>query len=591
MHVNYFRGNSATVGYQGLNSEYPQGVQVLVDGRSLYNPLFGGVNWRTFPINIEEIERIEVIRGANSTSFGSNAFQSVINISTTHPSQFNGLQAKRTIGQRGYKRSYVTTGQSFSDIDFRLTASHTDNNGYANNKDDSRQDSFNTRLNYQVTPYDSLQINASAVNSLLETGNPDPDDGLGYDPTDPPRSVDESNFSLHTKWEHNTSSEHMFITQLSYSQFKSKDKVNSSYVDTTTIPTVPINVNISADYTLEYDRWDFEFEHQFEANSATRIIWGLGLRSDRTYQPLWTGTDKKHDNSLQRLFGNVEWRPTDKVILNFGGLWEHSQLVGDDFAPRVAVNYLLTPKQSLRFSASRSFRAPVIVEENFNANLTFQTDLLGTLVAPIFEATPGLNQETVDSFELGYHGLFAANALTLDIKFFRNEYDHLIDAIECSYCASTLLSQARTLLNRHHVNVNGYEFELNYKPDLNNLIHIGYAYNHANVGQITNDGIENVFNSIPKDVFNILAAHTFENKLWASIAYFYTGSMENLDSGTPLGPMRRLDLNAGRSFKVAEGHDIDVTFTLQLALDKNEDFLDQFNLDNRAFVEVSYTID
>jgi len=590
MHVNYFRGNSATVGYQGLNSEFPQGVQVLVDGRSLYNPLFGGVNWRTFPINIEEIERIEVIRGANSTSFGSNAFQSVINISTTHASQFNGQQAKQTIGERGYKRSYVKTGHSFADIDFRLSASHTDNNGYANNKDDSRQDSFNTRIDYQVTPHDSVQINASAVNTLLQTENPDPGDefGLSYDPTDPPRSVDESSFSLHTKWEHITNNEHVFITQFSYAQFKSKDKSSSSYIDNVNFPPHSVPVTTSSDYTLAYDRWDFEFEHQLKPSSSTRLIWGAGLRSDRVYMPFWTGTTKKHDNSLQRLFSNLEWRPVDNIILNIGGLWEHSQLVGDDFAPRVAINYLLTPKQSLRFSTSRAFRAPVIVENNFNAELVFQANPGGTINVPIFEATPGLNPETVRSFELGYHGLFAANALTLDIKFFRNEYDHIIDTADCSPCAT---GASNTLLNQHQVQINGYEFELNYKPSPHNLLHIGYAYNHANVGQKTGNDIENIYNSIPKDVFNILAAHTFQNELWASIAYYHTGSIENLDSGSALGPMRRLDLNAGRGFKVAEGHNIDVSFTLQLALDKNKDFLDEFNLDNRAFIEVSYTVE
>ena len=53
MHVNYFRGNTPTVGYQGLNGQFPQGVQVLVDGRSMYNPLFGGFNWRAFSNSID----------------------------------------------------------------------------------------------------------------------------------------------------------------------------------------------------------------------------------------------------------------------------------------------------------------------------------------------------------------------------------------------------------------------------------------------------------------------------------------------------------------------------------------------------------
>ncbi|MDF1688575.1 MAG: TonB-dependent receptor plug domain-containing protein [Cycloclasticus sp.] len=609
MHVNYFRGNSPTVGYQGLNSEYPQGVQVLVDGRSMYNPLFGGVNWRSFPISIDEIERIEVIRGSNSTSFGSNAFQSVVSITTIHASQTNGIQLKSTIGERGYQRSYLRAGHSFSDLDFRFSASHIDNNGYDNNADDTRQDMLSARLDYQITPLDSIQINASANNTLLESVNPNTSDfdPIGFDPTDPRRNLDESNFALHAKWEHLTQNDQQFITQLSYARFKTKDAFSTQYTDPVFGPTL-----INVDYTTAFDRWHFEFEHQLKPTEKTRLTWGLSLRNDRTYLPLWTGTRSKHDNSLQRLFSNLEWRPINDLIINVGALWEHSQRTGDDFAPRLAANYLLTPLQSLRFIASQSFRSPVIVESDIDAELQFNItggplQALSPLVIPIFESTQNLTPEVVDSIELGYHGLFIDNTLTLDLKLFRNEYDRLIGDIECPTCDEGTLAgfpfsqippalggpitspiDVRTLLNRHQVNVNGYEIEVNYKPNKQNLIHVGYAYNHANVGSKKTGDIGNIYSSIPTDVFNALVAHTFDNGLWASAAFYYTGSLENLDSGQPLGPMRRLDLNTGKTFRVTEGQNLEFNLSLQLALDKNKDFLNEFMLDNRAFIEVNY---
>ncbi len=610
MHVNYFRGNTPTVGYQGLNSQFPQGVQVLVDGRSMYNPLFGGVNWRSFPISIDEIERIEVIRGSNSTSFGSNAFQSVVSITTTHANQTNGVQLKSTVGERGYQRSYLRLGHSFSDVDFRLSASHTDNNGYDNNPDDSRQDMLSARLDYQITPFDSLQINASATNTLVETVNPDPSDfgTIGFDPSDPQRNFDESNFVLHSKWTHLTQTEQQFITQLSFARFKTKDAFSSSFTDPNFGPAL-----INVDYTTAFDRWDFEFEHQLKPSEKTRLTWGLSLRSDRSYLPLWTGTRSKHDNSLQRLFSNLEWRPIKDLIINTGVLLEHSQRIGDDFAPRLAANYLLTPYQSLRFIASESFRSPAITESDIDAELVthitggpFQS--LSPLVTPIFEYTKGIKPEVVNSFELGYHGLFIDNALTLDLKLYRNEYDRLISDIKCPSCEEGSLAgipfsqfpsniggpidppiNVRTLLNRHQVNVNGYEIEINYKPNKQNLLHMGYAYNHAKIGHITSGDLETIRASFPSDVFNVLLAHTFDSGLWGSVAFYYTGSLENLDSGQPQGPMRRLDLNTGKTFQVAEGQNVELNLSLQLALDKNKDFLDEFVLDNRAFIEVNYS--
>ncbi len=600
MHVAHFRGNRAVVAYQGLSSEFPQGVQVLIDGRSVYSPLFGGVDWSSIPLAIEDIERIEVIRGANGSSFGSNAFQAVINITTSHSVQLNGFQIKSTVGERGYQRTLLRGGYSFEDVDFRITGSHTDDNGYAKNDDDTRQDSFNGRLDYQATSQDNLQFNFGAVNTVKETHTP----GTLMDPFDPPRYVDESNYSFHAKWEHSTTDTQLFITQASYTRHLRKDRV-ATFFDATDLGLDFLgNVVTNIDYTNYYDRYDIEFEHQLQPTDQLRISWGLGSRNDRVYQPYWMDSKQKFDNSIQRIFSNFEWRPSDKLIINAGALWEHSQLSGDDVSPRLALNYLLTPTQSIRASVSSAIRAPILAENKFSTNISLESlDTPGlVLTQALLRSESGLDPETVGSFELGYHGLFFNNALTLDIKLFRNEYDKLIDATDQDTDADITLfglfqssidigNEVKTFSNLHHANVNGYEVEINYRPDENSLVHVGYAYNHTNVGRVSNNDIKNVLISIPKDVFNILAAHTFNNEIWASAAFYYTGNMEYLDSGNPQGPMRRLDFNMGKSIAVAARQSIDISLTLQLALDKNKDFLNEFNLDNRAFIELSYNID
>ena len=94
------------VAYHGLsNEEYTPRVQVLLDGRSLYSPLFkSGVNWNLIPVALENIERIEVMRGANGVSYGSNALLGVINIITQDASQTHGLdagcQSRQQLGTR-----------------------------------------------------------------------------------------------------------------------------------------------------------------------------------------------------------------------------------------------------------------------------------------------------------------------------------------------------------------------------------------------------------------------------------------------------------------------------------------------------------
>nr|WP_305909700.1 Plug domain-containing protein [Methylomarinum sp. Ch1-1]MDP4522630.1 Plug domain-containing protein [Methylomarinum sp. Ch1-1] len=74
MQVGYRRGHLAAATYHGMSDELARGMQVLVDGHSIYNASFGGVTWDDYPLLIEDIERIEVIRGPNSATYGPNSF-------------------------------------------------------------------------------------------------------------------------------------------------------------------------------------------------------------------------------------------------------------------------------------------------------------------------------------------------------------------------------------------------------------------------------------------------------------------------------------------------------------------------------------
>ncbi|MEY8193231.1 MAG: TonB-dependent receptor, partial [Cycloclasticus sp.] len=451
----------------------------------------------------------------------------------------------------------------------------------------------------QLSANDSLQLNIGAVNSLRQTKNPK----QTPDPFDPARQVESSNYSAHIKWEKQTADRQQFTSQFSYTQHQQTDKVNSIF--DSGIPAVG-DVSTQIDYSQYYERYDLEFEHQFEASEALRILWGIGSRNDRVRIPLWLSNNKIFDNSLQRVFSNIEWRPVSQVVVNLGALWQHNQLSGDDLSPRIAVNYLASEHHSFRLSASHSTRVPVLTEESFHVDLAFESvSTPGLLLThPAGRSAGGLEAEKVDSFEFGYHGLFINNALSLDLKLFRNEYDQLIGTrdidtpLYISLDGNPLApftidagNDIKTFDNLYYANINGYEFELNYRPNKNNLVHIGYAYNHVNVGGLSNKDIRNIQRSVPKDIFNMLLAHTFNNGLWLSTALYYTGSMEYLDSGNPQGPMRRLDLNIGQAIKLTAGQNLDLSFSLQLALDKNKDFLNEFNLDNRAFFEANYSFE
>ena len=103
---------AARVTYHGLtDEEFSPRLQVMVDGRSMYSPAFrNGTNWALIPVAIEDIERIEVVRGTNAVSYGSNAFLGVINIITVDPSVVRGFSVSTSYGNQNVRDYSLRTG-------------------------------------------------------------------------------------------------------------------------------------------------------------------------------------------------------------------------------------------------------------------------------------------------------------------------------------------------------------------------------------------------------------------------------------------------------------------------------------------------
>ena len=608
MQVAHVLGNRPIVAYHGLTDENPQGVQVIIDGRSVYVPIFGGVDWVNLPLMIEDIERIEVIRGPNSSSFGSNSFQSVINITTIHGSQNQGSTVKATLGERDYERTFFRYGDTTGDLDYRVSVSHLDDGNYEGVKDDTRQNLFSSRFDYQLTPFDSLQMNLGLADNLRQV-SPEP---LSPEPTDPARTWDESNHFVHGRWEHHDNDGGSVIGQLSYSVYNRRDKFVSVFDD----PALGPGAVYAADNSAFSDRWDFELEHQFHISDSARWVWGLGVRHDRVELPFWFGADDQLSNDTRRLFANLEWRFHPQFILNLGALWEDTQISGDELAPKLALNYLPSKNHGFRLIASRSMRTPVLAEENFNSNQVFQS-VLGEVVVPGLQSVvPGLkedsnlNPETVDLLELGYHGLYLQNRVNVDFKLFYARYEDLIDYYDYGDIPNRITLNGMTLPgfpvdlesidNLYSANSSGFELELNYRPDTRNLIHAGYAYNRTRFEDFKrtdlttkdrNQAAEAVLGSAPKDTINVLVMHTFDNDWWASLGYYFTGSMEYLGGGNPQGPFRKMDINVGKTYNTANRQQLELEFSVQLALDQDRDYLRGYTFENRAFMAVKYTFE
>ena len=113
--------NADSVHYHGGPAALPKNLQVLVNGRSMYRAGLAAVSWYEMPVAIEDIRRIEVVRGPNSASYGANAYQAVINILTKHPSDTYGSSVVVEAGDNGDHYRYAKHGGHIAGTDYRLS--------------------------------------------------------------------------------------------------------------------------------------------------------------------------------------------------------------------------------------------------------------------------------------------------------------------------------------------------------------------------------------------------------------------------------------------------------------------------------------
>ncbi|MCX7672785.1 MAG: TonB-dependent receptor [Thiobacillaceae bacterium] len=116
-------GGSPVVVNRGLGDAHPNRLLVLLDGHSVVNPATGAVDWHDLPLRVEDIERIEVVRGPNQASYGAGAFQGVVQIFTRDQAEDTGIGLTLARGRFGFADTYARAGHSGGQVAWRLSLS------------------------------------------------------------------------------------------------------------------------------------------------------------------------------------------------------------------------------------------------------------------------------------------------------------------------------------------------------------------------------------------------------------------------------------------------------------------------------------
>lgn len=540
MYVGNEGANNPFVSLNGVTDVFSRRMQVLVDGRSIYLPPFGGVDWKGLPVLLDDIERIEVVRGPSAASHGTNSFYGVINIITRDVTSYEGDSLSMGSGDLGMADISARHGRTGEHFDYRFSYAYQADDGDNSHvlNDGSRSQTVSFRSNWRVNPYDNVEIQMG-----VNAG----DRGMGISgrlDKDPFRTAKIQNDFQQVTWAHVWDSGD--DSKLTYY------RINRDYSDPSKADWSVSPINYAADVSKGL-RQDVEVQNTMQLGQRNRVVFGAGFRYDFAEQSrIFPST---HGLNQSRCFVHDEWRPIDSTVFNFGTMFEDYGAGQKNNSPRISINYHIQPQHTLRASYSTATRNPVMAELYLSTN-TNQYWNRGYF-PPIIELRP----EKIVSREIGYVGKIGQ--LSLDARVY---YEEVKDIIGLDYYAT--LSKS-TFKNLSDGIFKGTEISTKYRWD-DGSVALSYARQKSSCrfssfpsyyfdpiyGSLVVDGYQKDFlnlcsETVPVNSASLLVNQQLFETVYFSTGYYFRDSVRVMDVESKLpseSMMHRIDLRLSKRF-------------------------------------------
>ncbi len=416
--------NKWAISARGFNHQFADKLLVMIDGRTVYSPSFSGVYWDAQDVLLDDIERIEVIRGPGAAVWGANAVNGVINIITRSAVEtegtlatlgvggeerfLGGLRHGRRLGDNVWGRAYVKhqrwddsrdaiDGGAGGDRWWRSQGGfRLDGHPGADDRWTLQGDLYHAREHQRTNRWQDpgRPENAMRAPLYLETGVDD--------------RVESEGWNLLGRWNHTTAGGGRIELQLYFDHTRREEFLLGQ----------------------RHDIFDLDLQHQFSPWRGHDLIWGLGYRHIRDqFENSWVGAmqPERQGRDLYSAFIQDEITLSAGLRLILGAKFEHHDDLGLQTQPSARLLWRPDDRNTLWASVSRAVRAPSRLERS-GRMVTFVAPAFPPFVpdARAFHAlgNQDLGAETVIAWEFGYR-LLAAENLSIDLALYDNAYSDL----------------------------------------------------------------------------------------------------------------------------------------------------------------------
>jgi len=594
------------VSYHGHSDQYSRQMNVLIDGRSIYDPLLGGVNWYNIPIAIDDIERVEVTRGPNASTYGSNSFQAVINIITRHASEDQGHFVKVNAGNHDIFDATYRYGGNNRDLDYRVTLATVNDDGQdradGNNADDDVNSGlFDYRLDYQANTKNLITYQGSYGRTVQEA------EAGKREPSRPRRDIEDTNAHQYLRWNSTVNSAQSFVLKYFFNYLDEQDDFISRTID---IPPVdPFTFPVMQSYTSQ--RHNLEFTHFIQPREDIDLVWGISGQHDRINSDFYFRNTGRVKRNTYRLFGNTVFGIDNRNTIDLGLLIEKSDGTGTDYSPRIAYLHHFNGQHTVRIGASQAVRTPFLFEQDADVAYTADATIGGvtpvSLHDQLYFPLNDLETEKITSIEFGYYGKYLDKRMLISTRIFQDMLEDLIDAPEVPDPTGldNVNGEAFVFDNLYATTVRGLEAEMDYRIDRTFRVVASGAILKISSDDPVREGKSREYEeSAPDHSFSLLTIKDFNEKYSGSVGFYYVGDMAWMDAnhnntceggGEPYSGCgfrntqgyRKLDLRLVRNFQLGD-EQASIAINLQNLLEDYSDY-DKFPSSQAPAVEQNLT--
>jgi iron complex outermembrane receptor protein len=408
--------NKWAISSRGFNGRFANKLLVLMDGRSLYTPFFVGVYWEVQDTILDDIERIEIIRGPGAALWGANAVNGVINIVTKSAENTKGTLISAGAGSSEKALLAARTNAALGDnSNVRIYAKHQEHGSFEGSSGPAHDSWYTSqggfRLDSQPTARDTFTVHGDYYDGKLD------ETYHLYNLTPPTyQQIQDSSTvvkggNILGRWHRTLSDNNNLSLQMYYDHTEHGMLVSPQ----------------------KFNTFDLDFQHRFSPGASNDIVWGVGYRLNE-YTVINTPTlsfdqNDVTDNLYSSFIHDEITLIPEKLFLIIGSRFEYSTVAKLNVQPNTRILWAVTPHTSVWGSVSRAVRSRTKGEQDIRYNYRTIPPLTDPNTAPVplrleIVGNPGFKSEELLAYEAGYRTELSPR-LTADIAVYYNSYKNL----------------------------------------------------------------------------------------------------------------------------------------------------------------------